>query len=201
MHQEVVELFQLLIQAGAVPGEDFSCDAEQQAYHLNERCYTLLQEAFPEVDWRDVLGAPHAAVSARITNLHQHLGHPFVDQLIPLMVRRLASLPNTEAAGYVRAVLAGVESATGITLFPFLHQALDLSGQARLEWLLRQSVLAIPGDDCLADLLQASGATAQDYEWRAGEIWLTEAGWQRLSAVWDGECTLGESVQRSPKNL
>jgi hypothetical protein len=202
MRQAAIDLFQLLTQAGAVPGQDFSCDAEQQSYHLNERCYDLLQAAFPEIDWLEVLGDPYAAIAARIDTLHQTLGHDFVDQLVGLMVHRLATLPDPEAAGYVQAILVGVESATGIALFPFLQASLNLSGQARLEWLLRQDMVAIPGDACLTDLLQAAGATAADYETQSGELWLTEAGWQRLSLVWDGDCTLAANnplQQRSPE--
>ena len=202
MHQAAIDLFQLLLQAGAVPGEDFSCDFEQQAYHLNERCYHLLQATFPEVDWLDILGSPHDRLESQVSALHQQLGHDFVDQLVLLMVQRLTTLPNDAAAGYVQAILVGVESATGITIFPFLQAALDLAAQARLEWLLRQETVIVPGDICLADLLQAAGATAQDYEVQSGETWLTESGWQRLSLVWDGECTLTASRQlprRSPK--
>ena len=116
---------------------------------------------------------------------------------------RLAALPDGEAAGYLQAILVGVESATGIALFPFLQAELDLAGQVRLEWLLRQTAIAIPGELCLLDLLQAAGATPQDYETHAGELWLTEAGWQRLSLVWTGECTLGAGLPlhpRSPKH-
>ncbi|NEQ44592.1 MAG: hypothetical protein F6K00_13920 [Leptolyngbya sp. SIOISBB] len=47
MDQVAIDFFRLLIQAGAVPGEDFSCDGERQVYHLNERCHSLLQASFP----------------------------------------------------------------------------------------------------------------------------------------------------------
>lgn len=202
MRQAVADLFQLLVQAGAVPGQDFSCDPEQQAFHLNERCYALLQATFPEVDWRDILGDPYAEIQEQIAALHHQLGCCFVDRLIAGMVQRLDTLTDDQAAGYVQAILVGVESATGIALFPFLKAALDLSRQARLEWLLRQQVVAIPGNECLQDLLQAAGATPEEYEVQAGEVWFTEAGWQRLSLVWDGECTLGTSLQlqRSPRH-
>ncbi|MEM6521203.1 MAG: hypothetical protein AAF722_17940 [Cyanobacteria bacterium P01_C01_bin.70] len=187
MDQAAVDFFQLLVQAGAVPGEDFSCDAEQQAYRLNERCHQLLRTAYPEIDWLDFLGDSQAGVKERIQKLHQQLGHDFVDQLIPLMRQRLTALPEDQAAGYVRAILAGVESATGIVLYPFLKNALNLSEQARLEWLLRQEVVAAPGSACLQDLLQAAGATAADYEVHANDVWLTETGWQKLSLVWPGD--------------
>lgn len=195
MDQVAIDFFRLLLQAGAIPGEDFSCDGEQRVYHLNERCHGLLQATFPDVDWLEVLGSPHNILERQILALHQQLGCDFVDQLIQLMVQRLPTLANDAAAGYVQAILVGVESATSITLFPLLQAALDLSAQARLEWLLRQDSIVVPGDICLADLLQAAGATAQDYEVQSGETWLTESGWQRLSLVWDGDCTLDATRQ------
>jgi len=185
-----------------MPGEDFSCDPEQQAYHLNQRCYDLLQAAYPDIDWLEIFGDPYAGIEERIETLHQQLGHRFVEQIVACLAQRLTSLPDDQAAGYVQAILVGVESATGIALYPFLRQSLNLSEQARLEWLLRQEAVAIPGELCLQDIMQAAGATPADYEVHAGEMWLTEAGWQRLALVWDGECTLSTRLQRqrSPKH-
>lgn len=203
MHSAVVDLFQLLVQAGAVPGQDFSFDAEQQACHLNERCYELLQAAFPDVDWPSILGDPYAELSEQIAVLHHQLGTDFISNIVNCIMRRLPLLPDDTAAGYVQAILVGVESATGIALFPFLHEALDLSGQVRLEWLLRQEQVMVPGDDCLQDLLQSVGAIAGDYVVQSGEFWLTEAGWQRLSLVWDVECQLSQylHLQKLPRPL
>lgn len=194
MHSAATDLFQLLIQAGAVPGQDFSCDPEQQAYHLNDRCYELLQNAYPDVNWHEILGAPYAGLAEKITTLHEQLGCPFVDNLVAQMHRRLAEMPDDQAAGYLQAIFVGVESATGIALYPFLMKTLELAEQARLEWLLRQTVVAIPGGECLLDILTAAGADTGDCEIYDGEAFLTEAGWQRVSLVWDGNCTLDMAV-------
>ncbi|MGF1460016.1 MAG: hypothetical protein ACFBSG_13440 [Leptolyngbyaceae cyanobacterium] len=201
MHQSAFNLSQILIEVGAVPGKDFSCDPVQQAYHLNDRCYELLQSAHPEIDWQDILGHPYKDVGKRIEALHQQLGEPFINNLLAQMSHRLTLLTDDQAAGYVRAILAGIESATGIALYPFLVETLNLSEQARLEWLLRQEVIAIPGEVCLIDLLEASGATSVDFEVQEGEVWLTETGWQRLALVWDSECLLSEpaSATQSPQ--
>lgn len=196
MHQAAVDLFQLLVEVGAVPGQDFSCDPERQAYHLNGRCRELLQAAYPEVDWQDILGSPYTGVAEQIATLHGQLGVPFVDNAIAQLRHRLMTLPDDQAAGYVQALLVGVESATGIALYPFLVDLLDLGEQARLEWLLRQSVVAIPGGLCLLDLVVAAGGTEADCEINHGEALLTAAGWQRLSLVWDGECTLAAALPR-----
>ncbi|MBE7381959.1 MAG: hypothetical protein F6J95_011170 [Leptolyngbya sp. SIO1E4] len=190
MHQAAINLFQLLVHAGAVPGEDFSCDREQEAYHLSEQCYELLATAYPDVDWQDILGDPYEEAASTIEALHQQLGCPFVDNLVARIVVRLGTLPDSQAAGYVQALLTGVESATGIALYPFLVRGLDMAGQVRLEYLLRQAHVDIPGNECLLDLVLAAGGTAADCEIYPEEVWLTDAGWQRLSQVWDGECTL-----------
>jgi hypothetical protein len=189
MHKAAVDLFQLLVQAGAVPGQDFSCDPDQQAYRLNERCYRLLKTSYPDINWQDILGDPYAGIEAQIAALHQKLGTPFIPNLVAQMCDRLLQLPDDQAAGYAQAILVGVESATGIALYPFLVEALNLAEQARLEWLLRQEVDAIPGLDCLLDVLMAAGASEQDWEIYQNEAVLTEAGWQRLALVWDGNCT------------
>ena len=190
MHQAAIDFFRLLVQAGAVPGEDFSCDSEQQAYHLNERCYHLLQEAYPDMDWQTVLGTPQTLIPERISQLHQRLGCPFVDNLLPRLISRLRTLPEEQVAGYVQTLLTGVESATGIPLYPLLAEQLEMVEQVRLAWLLRQEVVAIPGNECLLDLISAAGGAPADYGIHQGEFWLTETGRQRLFLVWDGDCTL-----------
>lgn len=187
MDQAVVNFFQLLVHAGAIPGQDFSCDAEQQAYRLNERCHRLLQTAYPDISWADVLGDPQAGNKDRIHKLHQQLGCCFIDELIPLVQQRFATLPESQAAGYLQALLAGVESATNIVLHPLLQSALSLAEQTRLEWLLRQEVTTVPINLCLQDLLQTAGTIGVDYEVHADEIWLTEAGRQKLALIWHGD--------------
>ncbi|NER82437.1 MAG: hypothetical protein F6K42_23310, partial [Leptolyngbya sp. SIO1D8] len=106
MHEAAIDFFKTLVQAGAVPGEDFSCDLEHQAYRLNERCYALLQAAYPDVDWRDILGLPRSTVSQQVAVLHEQLGCPFVDNLIPQIISRMKTLSDVEAAGYVQALLS-----------------------------------------------------------------------------------------------
>lgn len=187
MHQPAVDLFQLLVQAGAVPGQDFSCDANQQAYHLNARCYHLLQQAYPDIDWHEVLGAPYESLEAAIAALHEYLGCPFIDNLAERMATRLSQLSDRAAAGYVQCILAGVESATGIALYPFLAARLDMTGKARLEWLARQETVELVGSEWLQDLVEAAGGHPSDCGLQGDEVLLTEAGWQRLSCVWQGQ--------------
>lgn len=189
MHQAAIDFFRLLVQVGAVPGEDFSCDVTRQAYRLNERCYELLKEAYPDIDWQSILAVPTAAedFSEQIEFLHQQLGCPFIDNLLPRIIARLKTMPDGQAAGYVQILLTGVEQATGIPLYPFLMEALGMAGQVRLEWLLRQEIAAVPSSECLVDLVLAAGGTEADCEVRQGEAWLTEEACQRLFLVWDGE--------------
>ena len=102
----------------------------------------------------------------------------------------MKTLPDEQAAGYLQALLTGVENATGIALYPFLTEHLDMAAQVRLEWLLRQEVVVVPGHACLLDLVLAAGGTEADCEIRQGETWLTETGCERLFLVWDGEYAL-----------
>ncbi len=45
MHREAIELFRMLINAGAVPGKDFSCDAQSGGYLLSQ--HSLADSGIP----------------------------------------------------------------------------------------------------------------------------------------------------------
>lgn len=190
MDQSAVDFFKLLVQVGAVPGEDFSCDANEQVYYLTEHCYTLLSHAYPEEDWQEIIGVLDIDMNTRIEQLQHQLGCPFTEDLVQRMKQRLGTLPAAEAAGYFQAILAGVEAATAIVLYPLLTEQLPLEDQVRLEWLLRQEPVTVPSCECVTDLVLAAGGTPEDCEIQAGEVLLTEAGWQRLCLVWDGDCVV-----------
>ncbi|WP_027269225.1 hypothetical protein [Leptolyngbya sp. PCC 6406] len=190
MHQSAVDLFQLLLQAGAVPGEDFSCDGERQAFHLNDRCHHLLQHAYPEVDWEDVLGISQGWSETAISDLHAALGCPFVDILVATMATRLPTLADNAAASYLCTLLMGVDAATGIVLYPLLMERLDMAGQARLEWLLRQVPEEPTGPEWIQDLVLAAGGTATDCPMQGDEVLLTERGWTLMTKVWQGDWAL-----------
>lgn len=190
MHQAATDLFQLLVQAGAIPGEDFSCDAAQQACHLNARCFDLLQQAYPEVDWVDVLGAPYAHVEAIRAGLCDRLGVDFFAALSDRMAARLATLRDRQAASYVQHLLSGVETATGIAVYPFLRERLDLAGQLRLEWLVRQPISEPLRGEWLADVARAAGASDADCSVCEGDLWLAESALERLSWVWQDDVAL-----------
>jgi hypothetical protein len=189
MHESVVDLCQMLVQAGALPGEDFSCDGEQSAFYLSERGYALLQQTYPELDWSEVFGNPYDHVEAKISALHQRLGSPFVDNLLAAMGDRLATLPDAAAGHYLYHILTGVEAATGIALYPFLVEHLDLPGQARLEWLLRQPLSASQTANVtwIQDLVLATGGAPEDCQLLGDQVLLTELGWQLMDQVWQGE--------------
>lgn len=190
MHEAAINLFQLLVQAGAVPGRDFSCDKANQGFRLSERGLQLLTEAYPEVDWHDILLPADQTPIA--DQLQQLLGVSFVEQLLAFMQGRLKDLPDSQAAWYLRQIVIGVEERTELALLPLLQERLDLAGQARLEWLLRLPDEAIETcEDWIHDVILAAGGSAEDFEVSDQcEVWLTESGFERLSLVWQGQCTL-----------
>lgn len=197
MHSTAVDLFQMLVQAGAVPGEDFSCDGENQAFHLGERCYELLQNAYPEVDWDDLFTPAPYDASPEIELLHQHLGVPFVDRLLNRIRCRIQELPDAEAAWYLRQLLIGVEQGTGLLLYPLLTKDMNLAALARLEWLLRLEDIA-PCDCWLEDLILAAGGSPEDVQISPNGCWLTERGMSLLEMLWAGEVELTvESVRKA----
>ena len=203
MNAATTELVHLLIQAGAIPGEDFSCDGEHQALRLNARCYTLLERAYPEVDWADILGQPQDWVDAAIADLHHRLGCPFVDTLTQRMATRLPHLNDEAAIAYVQTLLWGVEAATGLALYPQLVAALDLASQVRLAWLLRPGETGeeapLPWDSAwLGDVLGAAGGTPLDFQGDGDGVLLTERGLGLLSQVWQGDGAITPVVAALP---
>ncbi|MBD2259174.1 hypothetical protein [Pseudanabaena sp. FACHB-2040] len=196
MHSAAVDLFQMLVQAGAVPGEDFSCDGENEAFRLGERCHELLRHAYPDVDWDDIFAPCPYDASPEIAMLHQHLGVPFVDRLLAQMHCRLQELPDAEAAWYLRQLLVGVEQRTGLLLYPLLTEEMTLSALARLEWLLRLEDVE-PCSFWLEDLILAAGGSPEDVQISENDCWLTEQGMDLLEMLWAGEVELTlESAQQ-----
>ena len=186
MRDEAVGLFQLLVQAGAVPGKDFSFDAEQDACLVTERGYQLLKQRYPDFDWDDLFDVYDAELNDAIAALHQRLGTNFVERILDALSWRIRELPMRQAAWYVRQVLTGVEKRTGISLYAQLNQRLRLSLRARLESLLHPETQLEPCGEWISDLVQAAGGTPQDVTIEGGDAVLTERGMRLLALVWGG---------------
>jgi hypothetical protein len=195
MHGKATELFQLLVQAGAVPGRDFSCDPDQQGYRLNQRSVDLLTEAYPEIDWDELLFPCTTDVTNLAETLHQALGVPFVDNLLIHIKARIQQLPDHQASWYLTQILVGVEQRTGLDLLVLMAEHFSLSTMARIEWLLRLKQ-SQPCDDWLRDLVQSAGGAETDVAWDDHGLYLTERGLNLLERVWIGDC---EAVPESPR--
>lgn len=183
MHREAIELFRLLVQAGAVPGEDFSCDEQSGGYRLTQRSLDLLAAAYPEIDWSDLCAEPHQQIAQ---SLHQELQTPFIDNLLWRIKDRLNYLSDAEGSWYLNQILVGVQQRTGLNLLPLLSETVGLSGQVRLEWLLRLEAVE-PCDYWLYDLVMAAGGTPEDVAWDEFGIYLSENGLTLLEQVWIGD--------------
>ncbi len=186
MREEAVSLFQLLVQAGATPGKDFSFDAEQDACMVTERGYQLLKQRYPGMDWDSLFDVYEADSGDAIAALHKQLGTNFVDRILDSLSWRIRELPMRQAAWYARQVLTGVEKRTGISLYTQLNHRLRLSLQARLECLLHPETQLEPCGEWIGDLVQAAGGTPQDVAIEDGEAVLTERGLRLLALVWAG---------------
>jgi hypothetical protein len=183
MHREAIELFRMLVQAGAVPGEDFSCDGQQGGYRLTQRSLDLLTAAYPDIDWSDLCAEPSQPL---VQDLHEDLATAFVDVLLWRMKDRLNYLSDAQAAWYLTQILVGVQQRTGLNLLPLLVETVGLSGQVRLEWLLRLETVD-PCDYWLYDLVTAAGGDTDDVAWDEFGIYLTEKGLSLLEKVWLGD--------------
>ncbi|MBE9076439.1 hypothetical protein IQ241_03870 [Romeria aff. gracilis LEGE 07310] len=194
MHVEVVQLFQMLVEAGAQPGTDFSCDLEARLCRINERGFQLLQRAYPDLDWSSICDMMETDLEQPGHYLNAHLGVDFVGQMLARLEDCLVSLDDAPAASYVQQVLTGVEQRTGVPLYLLLQQRLSLSQQARLERLMRHPT-AQPCYDWIIDLVLAAGGELSDATVCADDILLTQRGLELLSAVWIGDYDLSEDPQ------
>ena len=82
MHSEDIQLFRMLVEAGAQPGEDFSYDLSQGSCHITERGFILLQNAFPQIDWSAIASLNQRDLEEPVNLLHQSLGVNFLDNLL-----------------------------------------------------------------------------------------------------------------------
>jgi hypothetical protein len=190
MGDAAIQLFRMLIEAGAVPGEDFSSDVGQQSYRINERGFILLQNAFPEIDWHTIARSVEVDFEQPVEILHESLGVNFVDNIMQSLEQRLISMGDPEAAWYVHQILNGVEQRTGISLYHFLQKHLSAFQRLRLERLLDYDGEPVLCDEWISDLVLAAGGTSQDFEADATGVLLTERGMYLLSQVWHGEANV-----------
>jgi hypothetical protein len=194
MDQGALNLFQILTQAGATPGQDFSFNPDDQTCIVTEQGYQLLKSAYPDMDWDSIFGVYEPDPSAAIAAIHDHLGVNFVDRILERINRRIREMPTSKGAWYLRQILAGVEQRTGVSLYSLLNDRLSLSRRARVECLLHPEVEPEPCGEWIGDLVQAAGGQRQDVKIDGAEAVLTERGVRLLAIVWAGECNLYEEL-------
>ncbi|MGB3493391.1 MAG: hypothetical protein WBA57_11725 [Elainellaceae cyanobacterium] len=190
MHQDTLSLVKLLIQAGATPGQDFSCDLHAESCHINENGFQLLQNAYPEIDWGSFAEFVEIDDQQAVDSLHQHLGINFVERILGLIQRQLRQLPSEKASWYLQQVLGGVEQRTGIPLLRYLLEQADLPRRLRVECLLHDEAAATPCSEWMTDLVIAAGGTPDDVTFDGEDAVLTERGLRLLATVWAGEYNL-----------
>lgn len=185
MPDDAVQLFRMLVEAGAKPGEDFSYDLQGAAAQISERALVLLQYTYPEVDWSSLCEVKEYDPADAAAALNASLGRDFVGQILTCLANRIEELPEPQAVWYLQQVLGGVEHRTQVPLYVLLRRRLSLESQMKLERLLRQE-----GEPCylwMQDLIEAAGGRPEDVELHGDEATLTQAGLTLLSAVWAGE--------------
>lgn len=193
MHSDNVQLFRMLIEAGAQPGEDFSYDLSQGTCHINERGFILLQNTFPHIDWHEISSVITRDLDGPVHTLNQHLGVDFAGTVVRRLQERLQQLPTNEATWYVHQVLGGVEQRTGIALYQLIQRDLPAETCRYLDQLLKLMPLT-PCHVWIEDLVMAAGGSVEDIEYDGQDILLSEAGVALLTEVWTGELELREDL-------
>lgn len=193
MADEAIELFRMLVEAGAKPGEDFSYDLGSGAAQISDRAFEKLQAAYPDVEWDSICKRVELDPALPAEYLNAYLGIDFVERMLALIEQRLDELPPPQAAWYLQQVLGGVEQRTNVPMYVLLQRQLPLAKQAMLEALLRHK--AEPCYLWIDDLVAAAGGDPKDVTTRGDEATLTEHGLKLLTAVWTGEYDLQEDFE------
>ena len=192
MDENATQLFRMLVEAGATPGQDFSCDETRQVYRLSERGYILLQLAYPELDLSQFTSRIERDESAAAAALDLQLGVPFTERLMALMADRLQQLSSLALTWYLHQILSGVERQTGVSLYQLWLPRLSPEARQRVEQLLEQSAATL----CnlwMQDLVEAAGGAAEDVVVDGEDVVLTNRGLALLTAVWAGDYDLVEA--------
>lgn len=190
MADDAIELFRMLVEAGAKPGEEFSYDLGSGSAQISDRAFAKLQAAYPDIEWDSICQRVELDPALPAEYLNAYLGTNFVERMLARIEQRLDELPPPQAAWYLQQVLGGVEQRTSVPMYVLLQQQLPLAKQAMLEALLRHK--AEPCYLWISDLVAAAGGAPKDVETKGDEAALTENGLTLLTAVWTGEYDLQE---------
>ncbi len=193
MQSDNVQLFRMLIEAGAQPGEDFSYDLSQGTCHINERGFILLQQKFPHIDWHEISSVIERDLDGPVQSLNQHLGVDFAATLLQLLQERLQQLPTNEATWYVHQILGGVEQRTGIPLYQLVQRELPSDVCSHLNQLLKLTPMT-PCHVWIEDLVMAAGGANHDIEYDGEEVLLSEVGIELLAKVWTGDLEIQDDL-------
>lgn len=193
MNSDNVQLFRMLIEAGAQPGEDFSYDLSQGTCHINERGFLMLQNRFPQINWHEISSVIERDLNGPVQTLNQQLGVDFMSAIVQRLQQRLVELPTNEAAWYVHQILGGVEQRTGVALYQILQRDLSANVCQHLAQLLKLTPLT-PCNVWIEDLVMAAGGSAEDIEYEGKEILLSEAGVELFTQVWIGELEIQDEL-------
>lgn len=185
MSDNAIRLFQMLVEAGAKPGEDFSYNLQTASAEISDRAFEMLQAAYPDINWSSVCERISVDPAVPVDALNRYLGLDFTEQILTRIEQRISELSPMRATWYLQQVLGGVEHRTKIPLYMLLQRRMSLDKQMWLERLLRQS--AAPCYVWMSDLVEAAGGDSEDVEFSGDEATLTQAGLALLTAVWDGD--------------
>lgn len=190
MADDAIQLFRMLVEAGATPGEDFSYDLHSSSAQISDRAFEKLQAAYPDVDWASICERVEVDPALPAEYLNTYLGVDFVERMLVRIEQRLGELEEGQAAWYLQQVLGGVTQRTNVPMYVLLQRRLPLAKQARLESLLRRQ--ASPCTVWMSDLVEAAGGSPEDVEPDGDDATLTQKGLALLTAVWAGEYDLVE---------
>lgn len=190
-----IELFRMLVNAGANPGDDFSYDMKTGAAQISDRAFEKLKIAYPNIDWATISERVEVSPDLAAEHINHYLGVDFVTRILNRITQRIDELPAEQTTWYLQQILEGVEQRTYVPLYVLLQRQLPLSKQIRLETLLRGR--ATPCHLWMQDLIEAAGGETDDVSFSGEDAELTQVGLALLTAVWAGEYEVIEDEDNS----
>lgn len=94
-----IELFRMLVNAGAKPGDDFSYDMQTGAAQISDRAFEKLKGAYPDIDWAAISERVEVSPELAAEHINNYLGVDFVTRILIALRGVWTSYPQSKPPG------------------------------------------------------------------------------------------------------
>ncbi|KYC43983.1 hypothetical protein WA1_02225 [Scytonema hofmannii PCC 7110] len=198
-------LYQVLVEKGYTPGTDFSIHP-QGGIILSDNASEALLVDVPE-NFRAKIRAElkTTIIPNALDTLEEHLGVPFLEQLLQRVSARLTTFTDSEAATYLAVMTSGFQERTQIELFPILLNHVAQAHPERIQGIVHIMKKLDDLDSSeqthkvMLDLVCAAGGENElmphpDRPNDPDECVISRRGMEIFAQVWHGERSVYEII-------